>query len=143
MRKKFSAVEKLDQFSQGFIDDLFDMSDEDLISELEEAGNNVEEIVSYTKGFFVNALSNFGKSRLTAARTALSQEPQMPVKANASIADIENARDIIKKINIDNSSIHNEVTLAARNLDTLTDEEILSLYSDLVELGLLEKKDSE
>ena len=135
MPKKTPTNDKLDMYSQRIIDDLFDMSDEDLMLETSGEWGNVEEIVNFTKTIFENAKSNIGKSRLNDARNKINQKATRPTSHSNTVVNIENARRLLNSIKDDNNSLSQKITLAARNLDTLSDEEILSLYSDLMDLG--------
>lgn len=143
MNKKVPAVEKLDIYSQKIIDDLFDMSDKDIMMEISEGNGNTDEIVSFTKNIFENVKSNLGKSRLTAARSKIDQQINKSTVQSAAVINIDKARRLLNNIKDSNNLLSQNVTLAARNLDTLSDEEILSLYSDLIELGLTDDGDFE
>ena len=143
MKKTTSTVEKLNAFAQRSIDDIFDMSDEELMAEIEEEKIDVEEVLNSIKQSYENAKSDAGKSRLAVARKDLNQEILAPKNSIDSVVNIETARKFFETIKDNNNPLSKQITLAARNLDSLTDSEILSIYSDFIELGVLDEGDTE
>lgn len=143
MKKTISKIEKLDIFAQRNIDDLFEISDEVIMAEIEEENIDAEEIVISIKQSYENAKSVVGKSRLAAARKNLDQEILAPTSPINPVVNIETARKFLNKIKDENNSLSKDITLAARNLDTLSDAEILSIYSDFIELGVFDEGCSE
>ncbi len=143
MKKTISKIEKLDTFAQRNIDDLFEISDEVIMAEIEEENIDAEEIVISVKQSYENAKSVVGKSRLAAARKNLDQEILAPTSPMKPVVNIETARKFLNKIKDENNSLSKDITLAARNLDNLSDAEILSIYSDFIELGVFDEGYSE
>jgi len=143
MKKTTSKNENLDAFAQRTIDDLFEISDEELMAEIKEENIDAEEIVIYIKQSYENAKSVVGMSRLAAAKKNLDQETLASTSTTNSVVDIGTARKFLASIKDENNPLSKEITLAARNLDSLSDSEILSIYSDFIELGVFDEGDSE
>jgi len=143
MKKTTSKIEKLDVFAQKAIDDIFEISDEVIMAEIKEENIDAEEVVMSIKQSYENAKSVVGKSRLAAARKNLDQETLVPESSMEPVVNIETARKFLNKIKDENNPLSKDITLAARNLDTLSDVEILSIYSDFIELGVFDERDSE
>ena len=57
------------------------------------------------------------------------------------IVDIAEARKLLKSIIEQKSELAGQITLAARNLNELTDEDVLSILKDLRELGAINNGD--
>jgi len=115
------------------LDDLFSTSDEDIVAEAEEAGDDLVSIPNRMRELYQQTLLKKRKARLQTARDRLhsSSAPRLPV----GVIDIAKARLVVSEA-LKNS----ELSVAARNetSDELSDAEIERKYHQLVELGLID-----
>lgn len=118
------------------LDDLFSTSDEDIIAEAEEAGDDLVSIPTRMRELYQETLLKKRKARLQNARDRLSNSsaPKLPM----GVIDIAKARTAVSEA-LKNS----ELSIAARNetSDELSDAEIQRKYHDLVALGLIDPED--
>jgi hypothetical protein len=125
---------ELNKVSKLLIEDLFSMSDAELLQEaardesLQKAGESA-------KNAFQKAIQTVGAKRLQTAKTEMqAANAQAPLEAGNIDADA--ARKIIAKLSAANDAT---LTLAARNLKNISDEDAIELVKELVELGAFKK----
>lgn len=135
MKKTSKEQQALDRLADALVDDVFNASDEEIMAERTEMKNLAEEDAKL-KALFEQALLKANKSRLAAAKAgaAASRDPIM--RAPGPAFDIAAARERIRALVKARDPAH-PVTLAARNENELSDTDILSMYEDLVELGVV------
>jgi len=125
---------ELNKISKLLVEDLLSMTDAELLQDaakdesLKEAGN-------LARNAYQKAIQSTGAKRLQTARaemkSALAQIPLETLNINADAA-----RKIIAKLTAANDAT---LTLAARNLKNISDEEAIELVKELVELGAFQK----
>ena len=125
---------ELNKIAKLLAEDLFNTSDDELLQEaakdasLKAAG--VTAMNAYQK-----AVQAVGAKRLQTARAAMISAANKPIPESSSI-DAQTAHKIIAKLTAANDS---QLTLAARNLNNISDEEAIELIMELVELGVIDK----
>ena len=67
-KEQNKAREKLERLCNTLADDIDAMSDEELLAELKEAGEDADAIASQTGALVADAIANFGHRKLAAAR---------------------------------------------------------------------------
>lgn len=125
---------ELIEISKLIIEDLFSMTDAEL---LQEAANDesLKKAGELAKNAFQKAIQTVGEKRLKTARTEMrATNVQAPLKAGN--IDVDAARKIIAKLSAANDTT---LTLAARNLKNISDEDAIELVKELIELGAVEK----
>ena len=124
--------EQLSSVAQLLVQDLLNTPDEEL---LKEAGEDTSLIIAGTKAkeSYQKAIQSIGAKRLEIARAQMAEEK---TKSEAKIVSINAARAhrIIAKLAANNDS---NLTLAARKLDNISDNEAIELVKELMELGAL------
>jgi hypothetical protein len=127
---------ELNKLSKLLIEDLLSMSDAELLQDatkdksLKESGNLV-------KNAYQKAIQTVGAKKLQTARAEMKV-----ARAQASLdtgnIDANAARKVIAKLTAANDA---NLTLAARNLKNISDEDAIELVKELVELGAIKKDD--
>jgi hypothetical protein len=125
---------ELNKISKLLIEDLFSMSDAEL---LQEAGKDesMKKAGESAKNAFQKAIQTVGAKRLQTARSEM-QAANVQKPLEASNIDADAARKIIEKLSAANDAT---LTLAARNLKNISDEDAIELAKELVELGAFKK----
>ena len=118
-----------------YIDDLFATSDEDLLAEAKSSPVLKKSGVA-AKAAYQQALQTIGQKRLRAAREALENDAAEN-KPTTSNVDIAKARKLIARLAANDSKFGHKITLAARNLVEISDQEVLDIINDLKRLGAL------
>lgn len=135
MKKTSKEQQALDRLADALVDDVFNASDEEIMAERAEMKNPAEEDAKL-KALFEQALLEANKSRLAAAKAGAAAHRDPIMRAPAPVVDIAAARERIRALAKAGDPSHC-VTLAARNENELSDTDILSMYEDLVELGVV------
>lgn len=132
--KDDKALVELNRLADALVEDIFNMSDEEVMSENADADAASDD--AQLKELFETALVKANKKRLAAAKAgaAAAREPTMRIVS--PVVDIATARERIRYL-VGSTELPQPLTLAARNEEELSDADILSLYEDLVELGIL------
>lgn len=119
-----NVVVRLQAFIDAYLEDLQSQSDEELLGGAQEQAANRAHIASIVAA----AKREAGKRRLAAARAALDSRAQ--AQAPLEKIDLGEARRFIAQAANDA-----RITLAARALDEMPDEDVERLYRQLKELG--------
>ena len=122
--------------ADGLFDELFETSDEDILKEVSEEGNNPEAQAEQLRSHVEAALLQSRKARRLAARNArLAAQNTLNTDV---LVDVSIARQALR-----GAFQNSDLSMAARNEteSELTDEEVLRKYHDLVRLGVIEQKD--
>lgn len=126
---KSNAVLRLQAFIDAYLEDLQSQTDEDLLG---GAQAQAEDHARFTR-ILEAAKREAGKRRLTAARAALNA--RAAPSAAVEPVDLVEARRFIAEAANDA-----RITLAARELDEMPDEDVERLYRQLKELGASQLK---
>ena len=123
---------EINKIAQLLIEDLFNTPDDELLQEADKDESLKKAGISAMNAYQM-AIQAAGTKRLHAARA------EMKVVNNLTPLEVRNvdvitARKIIAKLTAANDS---NLTLAARNLNNISDEEAIELVMELVELGAL------
>ena len=128
---------QLNSFAQLLIDDLFNTPDAELLEEATKDKSLVQAGLNAKKSY-QNAIQSTGAKRLEFARAEMEQE-NSKTKTNVINIDSARAHRIIAKLSAANDS---NLTLAARNLNNITDTEAVELVKELLELGAIKDDES-
>jgi len=140
--KTNTPKKKFDRIADKLIDDLFETSDQELLAEAIDDYGDVDEAVADVKNIWKNAQQTTGKRRLQTAKQSLTNQRDLHSKSTSiNITNISNARKFLRNIIDNKDNLPGQLTLAARNLDDLTDEDVLKILNDLHELGAISDKD--
>lgn len=131
----------LDRLAETLIDDILNMTDEEILAEVKADGDDPERVAQETRGIFERAIMNFGKLKLLAAKKAVISDRQKSSKV--SQIDPSAARQKLDRILKKNPKTLDKLTLAARKGEGLSDSDVLSMLQDLEELGIEEQDDNE
>lgn len=128
---------QLNSFVQLLIDDLLNTPDAELLQEASNDKSLVQAGVNAKKSY-QNAIQSTGAKRLEIARAEMEQE-NSKTKTDVTNLDSARAHRIIAKLSAANDS---NLTLAARNLNNITDTEAIELVKELLELGAIKDDES-
>lgn len=128
---------QLNLIAQLLIDDLLNTPDAELLQEASNDKSLVEAGMNAKKSY-QNAIQSTGAKRLEIARAEMEQENNK-TKANVINIDSARAHRIIAKLSAANDS---NLTLAARNLNNISDTEAIELVKELLELGAIKDDES-
>lgn len=109
---------------------------EELIQSNKEPEEQVSELhAQMAKDAYTKAILNAGKARMRDAKSNLKSNPLTTTQATISGAQ---ARAALTRLKASNDSL---ITLAARNLEQVDDDEAISMIEEFIELGAISLKD--
>lgn len=123
MSRKNTYTEQLDQLLDACLQELLDMPAEDVL-----AGETAETVKARAVDRLNRAAAEAGRRRLAAARARIQAHTSTAQPAIERIS-ASDARAYIHRAAQDRQH-----TLAARNLDEMSDEDVLRIYSQMIEL---------
>lgn len=125
---------ELNKIAKLLAEDLFNTPDDELLQEaVKDASLKAAGITAMNA--YQKAVQAVGAKKLQAARAAMIFAANKAIPESSSI-DAQTAHKIIAKLTAANDS---QLTLAARNLNNISDEEAIELVMELVELGVIDK----
>lgn len=116
-----------------YIDELLQTREKDLLDDA-KSDTSLEGAGKMAKEAYLLAKKAAGKLRIEAARQAVDKERSANTKVRFDI-DVAKARALLKRISANDPSFKTKFTLAARNLEDISDAEILAIVTDLRNLG--------
>lgn len=119
------------------VEDILQTSDEDLLKEVRERGDDPKTIAGRMRALFGKAELAQGRRRLMTAREAVNADAQR--RASQSTKDPAAARRQLDTIMQRFPSATAKLTMAARKGNGMSDGDVLSLLADLEELGITDK----
>lgn len=125
----------LDRLAESLVDDILNMTDEEMLAEITADGENPERIAQDARNVFERAVMTCRKAKLTAAKKAVLSDRQQSSKIFQLDPGV--ARQKLDKILKQHPETRNKLTLAARNEGDLSDRDISSMLQDFEELGVI------
>jgi hypothetical protein len=133
--RKSADREALDQLADFLVEDVLDVSDEDILGEVRDEGVDPESDAARLRSLFEKTVVEANKGRLRAARAAV-QVQNTASTYKSTVFDIQEARRRLQSV-LEQKGASSLLTMAARNESELSDNDVLSMVQDLEELGVL------
>ncbi len=135
-KEQKKACEKLERLCNALADDIDTMTDEELLAELEEAGEDVDSIAARTGALIVNAVADAGSRKLAAARAGYEAH-KAGRQGNVLQWPMERKRALMQQFAQDDIALKQKLTLAARKGED-TEADVDSFIEDLIDLGVID-----
>ena len=132
MSDKFDSRDKLCHLIDALVDDVAEMSLEELRLEMEEDGIDGEAVALHYRSVFFAAAKKVGQDKLAEARRKIEERRKEPPRPLSRIHDVDR-RKVLDRMMRDNSNGH--MTLAARSSSGGIDPDLESAIEDWEELG--------
>lgn len=117
-------------------DDLMNLSDAELLSELAEDGIDVDAEARAAREAIAGGEVRAGKLRLAAARIAVDRDRKARVVRVP--LHIDRRGEVLARFANDDAKLKSRLTMAARKGEGLTEKEVDSILEDLRELGAID-----
>ena len=135
-KEQNEARQKLERLCNALADDIDAMSDEELLAELEEAGEDADAFAKQTDELVAEAIAKVGRHKLEAARAGYVA-CQIGHHSNILQWPVERKRHLIQHFAQNDVELDRKLTLAARKgKDTEADMD--SFIEDLIDLGVID-----
>jgi hypothetical protein len=139
--KKLTSIEQLDRLTDSLVNDIVELSDEEILNDAKEQFDNPIVEIERLKGVINNALLQVAKTKLTDAKNKVNAYKQETVKSNVVRLSIAEKQTIIKNFTTKDPDLKQKLTLAARKGEGIqTENDIEGMYEDMVELGLIDEE---
>lgn len=135
-KEQKKAREKLERLCNTLADDIDAMSDEELLAELKEAGEDADAIATRTGALVADAIANSGRRKLAAARAGYEAR-KAGHRSNVLQWPVERKRALIQQFAQNDNALKQKLTLAARKGDD-TEADLDSFIEDLIDLGVID-----
>ena len=133
--------ESLDRLANALVDDILEISDEELLAEVLDDGDDPDEIAEDVRALFERTLQEEGKARLAAARKAVA-ESWWKGSAVVSIDPAARRRRYESMI-ADDPELSAKLTMAARKGEGQSERDADSAIEDLAELGAFDDEEDD
>ncbi|WP_143559687.1 hypothetical protein [Sphingomonas dokdonensis] len=131
-------VPPLHRLADELVADIMSMSDAEVLAEVEAEGLNAEDEASRVRALISAATGQAAKGRLKAARAAIDlaagstwgQVHQLPLRDRAAV---------LARFANDDAKLKSRLTMAARNGEGITENEMDDILANLRELGAIDE----
>lgn len=130
IKKARDRVERMDDF---VLDDLFSISDEELLKEAMEDGVDLDEVGRVGLASLDQAQLVVGRRRMAAIRREMELDSKRPPLRPVRGASQANLRGILAR----NQEAASKLTMAARNEIGSLDDDAEGIMADFIELGVI------
>jgi hypothetical protein len=138
---KVSGAEKvgpsLHLLADELVADLMKMSDAELLAEVKAEGLDPEEEAARVRETIRAAIMERGKARLKAARSAL-EAARATGPGSRRPLQVQDRRAVLARFANDDEKLRERLTMAARNGEEITDQEIETILNDFRDLGAID-----
>lgn len=119
--------------ADAFVEDILNMSDEEVLQEFQEDGGDPAHIRRQMLELVEKAALSANKTRMATAKAGALASGRASRRTPHKTIDIASARNRLRSL-IERSQAESELTLAARNEEELSDEDVLGILEDFEEL---------
>lgn len=136
-------VKPLDFLVDDFVDNVLNTSDEEILSEYKNQDGNSELLATEMLALFQKSLLLSNKQRMLDAKAGVIADREgSKLNESMPLDDISDARKHLHLL-LNQPGIPHGLTLAARNEDELSDEDVFGILQDLFEIGVKAPKTDE
>ncbi|MFN5998807.1 MAG: hypothetical protein ACK47C_12415 [Paracoccaceae bacterium] len=135
--KNDKAGRPIDRLADEFVEDILNLSDDEVLAEFREDGGDPERHAAEMRSMFENRLLVANKARMNAAKAGVASSRRAEKGLSTPVVDIADARARLRAVIARAGSIPG-LTLAARKEDELSDSDVVGMLEELAELGLLD-----
>jgi hypothetical protein len=135
--KSDKAGRPIDRLADEFVEDILNMSEDEVLAEFREDGGDPERHAAEMRSMLENSLLAANKARMNAAKAGVVSSRRAAKGLSAPVVDIADARARLRTVIARADSIPG-LTLAARKEDELSDSDVVGMLEELAELGLLD-----
>jgi hypothetical protein len=128
-----------DPLFEELIKDVTRLTDAEIFAEFEEEGANPAMVVADMRELIQLAILDDGKARLARAKAAVQQN-RSRASHKPRVIGIPDKKALLERVAANDPKLKSRLTMAARNGEGITEEEMSSILEDLLELGAIDDK---
>lgn len=130
--------QKLLSILDPLVEDILSMSDEDVLAEAREEGLDLDAASAEVATVLAAAQAAAGRARLAAARAQVDGVRSFRSRSSITGLSASEKEIILRRFSANDNPLQERLTMAARNGQSLTEQEVDTVLLDLVELGALD-----
>ena len=128
----------LDRLADELVADVMRLSDAELLAEIEAEGLAPQKEAERLRAMVAMAMAQGGKVRLVAARAEVDRSVKVG-RTNIHQLPLRDRAAVLARFANDDAKLKSRLTMAARNGDGITEQEMDSILADLRELGAIDE----
>lgn len=132
------SVPPIARLADELVADIMEMSDAELLAEIEAEGLNAEEEASRIRANIAIAGAKSGKLRLEAARAEIDRAAGT-ARGQVHRLSLRDRAAVLARFANDDTKLKSRLTMAARNGEGITEKELDDILADLRELGAIDE----
>ena len=136
-KKENEAREKLERLCDVLADEIGTLSDEELLAELKEAGEDADAIAERMSGLIADAIAEVGRRKMATARSGYETN-QADRRSNVLQWPAHRKRAVVQRFAQNDGELKRKLTLAARAGKKDTEADMDSFLEDLIGLGVID-----
>ena len=129
---------QIERIEDMLIQDILEASDDEILAEFAEECDNPEQEIQRMEELTKQAVFNHNKTKFEAAKRARLEQKAQPQK-ELQVVSLEQKKEIIKSLNA-NDNLEKKITMAARNEDELSENDLDVYLKHLIKLGIIDDK---
>lgn len=140
-KRRLTASEQLDRLADTFVQDILELSDEEVIAEAKERFGAPEQEIDRLRGVIDSALLRAPKTKLAEAKASLATYKKNNHSNNVVVLSMAQKRTLIERFTAKDVELQQKLTLAARKGEGIqTENDIEGMFEDLIELELIDEE---
>jgi hypothetical protein len=140
MTGRKDANQKMVNLAEAMIEDLMQLSDDELLRELREDGEDVAGLSDDVAAIITAAAASHGKNLMARARANLdAARTSRGGGAVGNVLSLDEKRRVVARFAANDASLKDKLTMAARSGHALTESDLNSLLEDLYDLGAIDE----
>lgn len=137
-RNDRKAQEKLDRLTDALVEDVLALSDAEVLAEAAEDHEEVNTVVAHVRSIISGAITKAGKVKMQAAQRVYEDAAARDVRGNVLELPLVEKRALLERIAMRDSTVEQQVTLAARKGSKMTENDIDAILEALRDLGAID-----
>ncbi len=132
--------ERLIRVLGAFADETSALTDAELIAEVRERGEDPQALEAEVDAVFADALRTDGQRRLAEARATLDTVQALGIAGSITKLPVASKEQILTRFAANDGTLRGRLTMAARNGEGLSEQEMDLILRDLIELGAIDEE---
>lgn len=128
----------LDRLADELVADVMSLSDAELLAEIEAEELDPQIEAARLRAIVAAATAQSGRARLVAARAEIDRSAISP-RSKIHELPLRDRAAVLARFANDDAKLKSRLTMAARNGDGITEQEMNSILADLRELGAIDE----
>jgi hypothetical protein len=129
---------ELKRVEESFVEDVLARSDSEIMAEAAEDGN-ASTVLAQARDLVRRALEKSGKAKMMAARAAVNRTARKPAAAIIALP-LSRKKEILRRSVEKSSALPQQITLAARNEDEMSESDLDVILENLQDLGVIDEQ---